>query len=156
MSAKRPARPAATPAKKAKQAKPPRQARAAAPPPAIRRLVKESTAPVRGETKSLEADGALAFVAATVVMQGAATGTSQLGLEIDGELVHLVRADHLVAQSLSTPNPAGVFATHASYGNHWTVVFGWSAPVRCERGVRLLATIAEDVQAIELALIVGR
>lgn len=142
--------------KPAKSAKPAKPAKRAGPPPAVRRLVKESTAPVRGETKSLEAEGALALFGATVVMQGAPTGISQLGLEIDGELVHLVRADHLVAQSLSTPNPAGVFATHASYGNHWTVVFGWPWPVRAERGVRLLATVLEDVATLELALIVGR
>lgn len=152
MPAKKPAKPAKKPAKAA----PAPRAAKPGPPPTLRRLVKESTTPVRGETKSLEATGPLLLYAATVVMQGAPTGTSQLGLELDGELVHLVRADHLVAQSLSTPNPAGVFATHAAYGNHWTVVFGWALPVRAARGVRLLVTIAEDVQAIELALLVGR
>lgn len=152
MPAKRAAKPAKA-AKPVKPAKPP--ARRPGPPPAVRRLVKESTAPARGETKSLEAEGPVLLYGATVVMQGAPTGTSQLGLEIDGELVHLLRADHLVAQSLTTANASGAFATHASYGNHWTVVFGWPYPVRARSGIRLLASIMEDVQAIELALIVG-
>lgn len=153
------------PAKAAKTAKPTRPAKAgprpggrAAQPPAqaVVRLVKESTAPGRGETKTLEAPGPCVLLGATVTMQGAPAGISQLGLEIDGNLVLLARADQLVAQALTVPNPAGVFATHASYGHHWTVVFGWPYPLHAAGGVRLAITVLEDIAQLDLALVVGR
>jgi hypothetical protein len=163
MAAKGPTKPAKTtsaaPAKSVKPGKPAVKpgGRAAQPPAqAVVRLVKESTAPGRGETKTLEAPGPCVLLGATVTMQGAPAGISQLGLEIDGNLVLLARADQLVAQALTVPNPAGVFATHASYGHHWTAVFGWPYPVHATGGVRLAITVLEDMAQLELALVVGR
>lgn len=150
-----PAKPKPKPVPKAAGHRP--AGRAAQPPAqAVVRLVKESTAPGRGETKTLEAAGPCVLLGATVTMQGAPAGISQLGLEIDGSLVLMARADQLVAQALTVPNPAGVFATHASYGHHWTVVFGWPYPVQAAGGVRVLVTVLEDVAQLELALVVGR
>ena len=143
--------------KKPAPRKPSAKRRAAAPvrlPAGLHRLSLSSTSPVRGETKTLAVDQPCRLFAAVVVMQGAATGISTLGLELDGRIVHLVAADRVVAQALTMPNASGVFATHASYGNTWTVIFGWAQPVAVAQGAKVLIQIGEDVAELDMSLLI--
>ena len=153
-----PKRPAAKPARPAKPTKPapvrPAAKPAPAAPAATRRVVLSSTSPVRGETKAVSVAGPCRLLGACAVLSSAGAGISPIGLEIDGELLHLVRCDQLVQRGHDRPNPTGAYATHAAYGNTWSAVFGWSTPVAVAREVRLLLQVAEDIAEVELAIVV--
>lgn len=112
--------------------------------------------PKCGETRSVEAAGPALFLGAQVLMSNAPAGISQIGLEIDGRLVIFTRADQLALRQLAMPNATGAFATHASYGNLWTVVLGWPYPLEVREQVRLSVLIGEDMAELELGLLVGR
>jgi hypothetical protein len=117
--------------------------------------VVKSGAPMAGDLRSVEAGPGL-LLGAMVTMHGAAAGVSQIGLEIDGTLIQVCRADQLTARGLVTPNAIGAWAAHHSYGNVWTVVFGWPYPVRATSGVKLSVQVLEPVAELELVLQVAR
>lgn len=109
-----------------------------------------------GELKTLASDGPLQLLAAQVTMTGAAAGVSQIGLEIDGELVHIARADLLTARGLSMANPGGAMATHTVMGSVWTVILGWPYPLQVAKRVQVAVQVMEEIPELELALITAR
>jgi hypothetical protein len=136
-------------------------------PPALRTAVERATpqapthllklgAPKPGEIKTVEAAGPLLLLGAQVVMGNAAAGVSQIGLEIDGELVMVLRPDQHAARGLTMPNATGAFVTHASFGNCWTTVLGWPYPVRAGRQVKVSVMVMEEIGELEMALLLGR
>lgn len=166
-SPKAKAKPSGPPASSRFPSRPPRAA-AAGPKPTVMRTAAERvepqapshilklSAPHPGEIRTVEASGPLLFLGGQVVMGNAAAGVSQIGLEIDGQLVQVVRADQLTARALTLANATGAFATHASFGNMWTIVLGWSYPLKAAKQVRLSVMVMEPMTELELTLFLGR
>jgi hypothetical protein len=112
--------------------------------------------PTPGEIKTVEAEGPVLFLGAQVVMGNAAAGVSQVGLEIDGQLVTVLRPDQATARGLNVPNATGAFATHASFGNLWTLVLGWPYPLKVARQIKLSVMVMETIGELEMTLFLGR
>ena len=147
--------------------RPPRSASTAPKPPVLRTAAERAepqapshviklSSPHPGEIRTVEADGPLLFLGGQIVMGNAPAGVSQIGLEIDGQLVQVVRADQLTARALTLSNATGAFATHASFGNMWTVVLGWPYPLKVAKQVKLSVMVMEVMSELELTLFVGR
>lgn len=160
-------KPSGPPASSRFPTRPPRAASSAPRPPIMRTAAERAepqapshvlklSAPHPGEIRTVEADGPLLFLGGQVVMGNAASGVSQIGLEIDGQLVQVVRADQLTARALTLSNATGAFATHASFGNMWTVVLGWPYPLKVARQVKLSVMVMETMTELELTLFLGR
>lgn len=109
-----------------------------------------------GELKTVEAPGPRLLLGAQVVMGGAQAGVSQVGLEIDGEMIVVARPDQVAGRGLAAFNPTGVFATYASFGKTWTVVLGWPYPLAVARQVRLAVQVMEEIPELELSLVLAR
>lgn len=165
--AKAKAKPAGPPASSRFPSRPPRAVAAGPKPPVMRTAAERAepqapshvlklSAPHPGEIRTVEADGPLLFLGGQVVMGNAAAGVSQIGLEIDGQLVQVVRADQLTARALTLANATGAFATHASFGNMWTVVLGWSYPLKVAKQVKLSVMVMEPMTELELTLFLGK
>jgi hypothetical protein len=161
------AAPAGPPPSSRFPSRPPRAAGAGPRPPVMRTAAERAepqapshllklASPHPGEIRTVEADGPLLFLGGQVVMGNAAAGVSQIGLEIDGQLVQVVRADQLTARALTLANATGAFATHASFGNMWTVVLGWPYPLKVARQVKLSVMVMEPMGELELTLFLGK
>jgi hypothetical protein len=114
------------------------------------------SAPKPGEIKAVEAEGPLLLLGAQVVMGGTSGGVSQVGVEIDGELVMVLRPDQHAARGLVMPNATGAFVTHSSFGSCWTVVLGWPYPVKVASTVKVSVMVMEAIGELEMALFLGR